>query len=59
MTANQWLLIFLGPWLVIVVVSLIADPRATLGFLLRPLSRPRPRPVTRPRPARAVRWAVA
>lgn len=58
MTVTQWLLIFLGPWLVVGAVALVADPKAALG-LLRPVSRPRPRPVTRPRPARAYGWAVA
>jgi hypothetical protein len=50
------LLIIVGPYLVVGAIALVADPKATIAFLTRPVSRPPMRPVTRPRPAR---WAVA
>ena len=52
-----WLMIFLGPYLMVGAVALVADPAGTIAFLTRPVSRPPQRPVTRPRPARsAVAW---
>lgn len=55
MSLLQWFLTLIGPWLVVGAVALVADPRATIGFLLRPVQAPPKRPVARPRPSR---WAV-
>lgn len=54
MTALIWLLILLGPFLVVSPFAVLAE--LSMPGLLRPLFRPAPRRVTRPRP---VRWAVA
>ena len=51
MSIHLWLMILIGPYLVVGAVAAIADPRAAVEFLLRALSPPR-RPVTRPRSAR-------
>jgi hypothetical protein len=56
MTFLDILLIFLGPWLVVGAVALVADPKATIAFLLRPVQGPPKRPIARPRPAR---WVVS
>lgn len=54
MSLATLLLIFLGPWLVILPFVMVAEmsaPGLLLG-LCRPAGGPAPRPVTRPRPAR-------
>lgn len=52
MSVLQWFLTLLGPFLVVGAVALVADPRGTLAFLLRPAGNPPRRPVARPRPTR-------
>ncbi|WP_433368305.1 hypothetical protein ACQPZX_41305 [Actinoplanes sp. CA-142083] len=57
MTPENFLLILLGPFLVVGLVVAIASAMwPGLIEVLFPAPRPRPRPVARPRPAR---WAVA
>lgn len=56
MDLATWLLILIGPWLVVSAIAVVADPRAFTAWLLRPVLQPPQRPVTRPRPTR---WAAA
>lgn len=59
MTISQWLLILLGPWLIVGGIATLAlGPRVVFGALLRPVLDPPRRPVTRPHP-RPIRVAVA
>lgn len=52
MILANWLLLFVGIWLVVGPIALVAE----LNFpgLLRQPRRPAPRPVARPRPVRLV-----
>lgn len=54
MPALVWLLVFLGPFLVVSPLAVAAE--INFPGLFKPPAGPRPRPVTRPRPTR---WTVA
>lgn len=58
MTLALWLLILLGPFLVVAPTALLAE--LSMPGLFTPSPCSRPRPVARPRPARLVaRYAYA